>query len=147
MGVVSFLLTFLETWLVGGLVAIFYFPRNIGLLIIPSDFHIFQRGGPTTKQMKWTFWNSLRPPRSWKSDMCWSPSENLTEWFSEIQGIPTQSADSKVSFVKGLPSGTHVNSRHCWMTLKPCWRYKTLQNQSLQAEKRSKKMSQHYVNQ
>ena len=30
--------------LVGGLVAIFYFPRNIGLLIIPIDFHIFQRG-------------------------------------------------------------------------------------------------------
>ena len=30
--------------LVGGLVAIFYFPRNIGFLIIPIDFHIFQRG-------------------------------------------------------------------------------------------------------
>ena len=30
--------------LVGGLVAIFYFPRNIGNLIIPIDFHIFQRG-------------------------------------------------------------------------------------------------------
>ena len=38
-------------WLVGGLVAIFYFPRNIGLLIIPIDFHIFQRGGPTTNQI------------------------------------------------------------------------------------------------
>ena len=36
--------------LVGGLVAIFYFPRNIGLLIIPIDFHIFQRGGSTTNQ-------------------------------------------------------------------------------------------------
>ena len=33
-------------YLVGGLVAIFYFPRNIGLLIIPIDFHIFQRGRP-----------------------------------------------------------------------------------------------------
>ena len=38
-------------FLVGGLVAIFYFPINIGLLIIPIDFHIFQRGGPTTKQI------------------------------------------------------------------------------------------------
>ena len=28
----------------------FYFPINIGLLIIPIDFHIFQRGGPTTNQ-------------------------------------------------------------------------------------------------
>ena len=36
--------------LVGGLVAIFYFPIHIGLLIIPIDFHIFQRGGPTTNQ-------------------------------------------------------------------------------------------------
>ena len=31
-------------YLVGGLVAIFYFPRNIGNFIIPIDFHIFQRG-------------------------------------------------------------------------------------------------------
>ena len=30
--------------LVGGLVAIFYFPRNIGFLIIPIDFHFFQSG-------------------------------------------------------------------------------------------------------
>ena len=28
----------------------FYFPRNIGNFIIPSDFNIFQRGGPTTNQ-------------------------------------------------------------------------------------------------
>ena len=28
----------------GGLVAIFYFPINIGFIIIPIDFHIFQRG-------------------------------------------------------------------------------------------------------
>ena len=40
----------LDCQLVGGLVAIFYFPINIGLLIIPTDFHIFQRGGPTTNQ-------------------------------------------------------------------------------------------------
>ena len=36
-------------YLVGGLVAIFFFPY-IGLLILPIDFHIFQRGGPTTSQ-------------------------------------------------------------------------------------------------
>ena len=37
--------------LVGGLVAICYIFPYIGLLIIPIDFHIFQRGGPTTNQM------------------------------------------------------------------------------------------------
>ena len=36
--------------LVGGLEHLAYFPRNIGLLIIPIDFHIFQRGGLTTNQ-------------------------------------------------------------------------------------------------
>ena len=30
--------------MVGGLVAIFYVPINIGNVIIPIDFHIFQRG-------------------------------------------------------------------------------------------------------
>ena len=39
--------------LVGGLEHEFYFPINIGLLIIPIDFHIFQRGGPTTNQESW----------------------------------------------------------------------------------------------
>ena len=33
-----------KEYLVGGLVAMFYFPRNIGILIIPIDFHTFQRG-------------------------------------------------------------------------------------------------------
>ena len=28
-----------------------HFPRNMGFLIIPTDFHIFQRGGPTTNQL------------------------------------------------------------------------------------------------
>ena len=37
---------------------IFYFPIFIGLLIIPIDFHIFQRGGPTTNQ----FSSSERSP-------------------------------------------------------------------------------------
>ena len=32
-------------YLVGGLVAIFHFPINIGFLILPIDVHIFQRGG------------------------------------------------------------------------------------------------------
>ena len=41
----------IHIYLVGGLVAIFYFPINIGNLIIPNDVHIFQRGGPTTNQL------------------------------------------------------------------------------------------------
>ena len=35
---------------VGGLVAIFYFSIYMGIIIIPIDFHIFQRGGWTTNQ-------------------------------------------------------------------------------------------------
>ena len=39
--------------LVGGLVAMFFFPINIGFLIIPIDELIFfQRGGPTTNQTR-----------------------------------------------------------------------------------------------
>ena len=37
--------------LVGGLVAIWIIFPYIGLLIIPIDFPIFQRGGPTTNQL------------------------------------------------------------------------------------------------
>ena len=38
-------------FLVGGLVTIFgIFPLILGIIIIPIDFHIFQRGGPTTNQ-------------------------------------------------------------------------------------------------
>ena len=33
------------------MVAIFWIFQYIGLLIIPIDFHIFQRGGPTTNQL------------------------------------------------------------------------------------------------
>ena len=41
--------------LVGGLVAIWIIFPYIGNLIIPIDFHIFQRGGPTTNQeIIWT---------------------------------------------------------------------------------------------
>ena len=36
--------------LVGGLVAMNFIFPYIGNFIIPSDFHIFQRGGPTTNQ-------------------------------------------------------------------------------------------------
>ena len=43
----------LYSYLVGGLEHQFYFPINIGCLIIPTDFHIFQRGGPTTNQLLW----------------------------------------------------------------------------------------------
>ena len=46
--------------LLGGLVAIFC-PRNIGnVIIIPSDVHIFQRGGPTTKQKMYENGKSCR---------------------------------------------------------------------------------------
>ena len=55
--------------LVGGLVAIFYFPINIGLLIIPIDFHIFQKGGPTTNQRVF-FWFRQKP--LWFSQWCMS---------------------------------------------------------------------------
>ena len=42
-----------DTYLVGGLVAIFYVPINIkGLCHHPNwRTHIFQRGGPTTNQL------------------------------------------------------------------------------------------------
>ena len=48
--------------LVGGLVAIFYFPINLGNVIIPFDFHIFQRGGPTTNQSSMKFQESPEIP-------------------------------------------------------------------------------------
>ena len=42
--------------LLGGLVAIFWIFPYIGNVIIPTDFPIFQRGGPTTKQFyTWRF--------------------------------------------------------------------------------------------
>ena len=40
-------------YLVGGLVAIWIIFPYIGFLIIPIDFHIFQRGGPTTNQISY----------------------------------------------------------------------------------------------
>ena len=48
------------TKLVGGLVAIFYFPY-VGCLIIPIDFHIFQRGGPTTNQQRFVIISPIFP--------------------------------------------------------------------------------------
>ena len=41
----------LFSYLVGGLVAIKFIFPYMGFLIIPIDFHIFQRGGPTTNQL------------------------------------------------------------------------------------------------
>ena len=54
------------TSLVGGLVAIFYLPINIGFLIIPIDELIFFRGvaQPPTSDETWNssrFWNILAP--------------------------------------------------------------------------------------
>ena len=43
-------------WLIGGLVAIFYFPINIGLLIIPIDEVIFFRGVALAHQPVGGFW-------------------------------------------------------------------------------------------
>ena len=42
----------------------FIFPY-IGLLIIPIDFHIFQRGGPTTNQMMIFLWEMVRLQTHW----------------------------------------------------------------------------------
>ena len=49
--IVVIVMTVITGWWFGCHLA--YFPRNIGLLIIPMDFHIFQRGGPTTNQNKY----------------------------------------------------------------------------------------------
>ena len=72
-----------EIWLVVWL-PFFIFPY-IGLLIIPIDFHIFQRGGPTTNQERSpSFYVSL-------------PNETLIDrWFSSIFCSP------QASFSKGL---------------------------------------------
>ena len=52
----------LQVWLVVWL-PFFIFPY-IGFLIIPTDFHIFQRGGPTTNQRSlfsaWFFWTRFQ---------------------------------------------------------------------------------------
>ena len=48
--------------LVVGLEHQFYLPINIGLLIIPIDFHIFQRGKPTTNQWKMLDFPSSKAP-------------------------------------------------------------------------------------
>ena len=53
----------------------FIFPY-IGLLIIPIDFHIFQRGGPTTNQI----WSHLQAPATPKSTPCNTP------WSTQIGG-------------------------------------------------------------
>ena len=64
---------------------IFYFPILIGFLIIPIDFHIFQRGGPTTNQIfvcetPWQLWGYLGVSSSWHS-LSWRPwpSGKLTD--------------------------------------------------------------------
>ena len=42
--------SYIYIYLVGGLEHGFYFSHHIGNVIIPTDFHIFQRGRSTTKQ-------------------------------------------------------------------------------------------------
>ena len=48
------------TYLVGGFGIFFIFPY-IGFLIIPIDYHIFQRGGPTTNQLFIYFYRQAFP--------------------------------------------------------------------------------------
>ena len=62
------------TYLAGGLED-FYFPIHIGNVIIPFDFHIFQRGRWTTNQLRnlthsrrtislwWRHWSRIQRPR------------------------------------------------------------------------------------
>ena len=47
----------------------FIFPY-IGNLIIPIDFHIFQRGGPTTNQIWWVTAGAFRDGISWCGNTC-----------------------------------------------------------------------------
>ena len=49
---------------------IFYFPINIGNLIIPIDFHIFQRGDPTTNQCFCLSWRH-KHTHTHKIMKCW----------------------------------------------------------------------------
>ena len=75
--------------LVGGLEHQFFFPRNIGLLIIPIDFHIFQRGGPTTNQLGYPRYFNVFQMR--KNDWQWLAPMSLPD--SEVSsGNPMTSS-------------------------------------------------------
>ena len=61
----------------------FYFPINIGLLIIPIDFHIFQRGGPTTNQITISsHFGCLF--NSWWSLVTWFCAQQAGHWTHKI---------------------------------------------------------------
>ena len=50
----------------------FYFPINIGLLIIPIDVHIFQRGSNHQPEITFGFWHCLEAPTSWNEEVMWA---------------------------------------------------------------------------
>ena len=65
----------------------FIFPY-IGLLIIPIDFHIFQRGGPTTNQQCIAGWDILA-----------TPAEVAEVWCSVLRGDMLSLATGIISYV------------------------------------------------
>ena len=94
----------------------FYFRRNIGFLIIPIDFHIFQRGGPTTNQIKipknhWTSWQ-----------LCQGCQWNTHGWLGSQRQITANGNIYRTSnggccvaiFDSRVPSS---RSRHIWSNL------------------------------
>ena len=75
------------SWLVGGDWLPFFIFPYIGLLIIPIDFHIFQRGGPTTNQwyieLVWWGWQPRAPPcrlRYLEFSLVWLMKESCFLW-------------------------------------------------------------------
>ena len=82
---------------------IFYFPINIGNVIIPTDFHIFQRGGPTTNQIDVYIYNTssllvlISPPLASAFDTgrwLWRTRCLLAAWdvrtVARCVGVPTK---------------------------------------------------------
>ena len=85
-------------WLVGGLEHLDYFPINIGFIIIPNDFHIFQRGGPTTNQtsiveIAWILLTQILP---WDYDHLWKILSISTENSKSLANLPVF-VDHKIS--------------------------------------------------
>ena len=97
--------------LVGGLVAIFYFPRNIGCLIIPIDVHIFQRGGE-------------KPPTRWYKPLTsidrisWGPARGTSGGFSiGHHEVPRDKSESLAIYSTSEPFPFDLVkdiSKHMW---------------------------------
>ena len=89
----SFLWCFYEWYFVGGLVVcheFYIFPSFGEFLIIPIDFHIFQRGGWTTNQVImyqiniWGFPEMGVPPNGWFI----MENTSMNGWFGGTHGYP-----------------------------------------------------------